>query len=686
MPDEPAENYVALQQTLAERERRLQRIAAQLPGMVYQYRLFADGRSCFSYASEGIRDIYRVAPEDVALDASRVFAILHPEDLDRVAASIHASARTLALWDCEYRVRHHDGTVRWLSGRAMPERLDDGSTQWHGFISDVTERKEAEQQLRERDAVLGVAQRLAHMGSWRWNGSTGVRQWSDETYRLFGVDPASYALNPESFLALIHPDDRVKVTASHADAVAGLRPYDIKYRAVSPAGVLRHLHSRGQIVIEQGAPPVKYLVGTVMDISERVAAEAELARHRDHLERLVEERTHELIAARDAAQQANRAKSEFLSSMSHELRTPMNAILGFSQLLELDRTLAARPAGFVHEILRAGHHLLNLINEVLDLAKVESGRLTLSPEPLRLGELVAEAQTLVQPLAAQRGVVLQAAPADDLIVRADRLRLKQVLLNLLSNALKYNRRGGRVAVRCRQAADGMVRIVVADTGIGIAESKLPQLFQPFNRLGAESYAEPAMADGTGIGLSISERLVRLMGGRIGVRSTPGVGSEFWVDLPSAQLADSPPARGATTPGQGIAPAPAPGRAARVLYVEDNPANLLLVEQIVARHPGIELLQAPSGSLGLELARSHRPDLLLLDIHLPDIDGYKVLALLRADAATRGIPAVAVTAQAMPEDIRRAMAAGFDQHLAKPLDLASFDAMLERMLAQVGKTG
>jgi CheY-like chemotaxis protein len=384
----------------------------------------------------------------------------------------------------------------------------------------------------------------------------------------------------------------------------------------------------------------------------------------------VEERTHELIAARDLAEQASRAKGDFLSSMSHELRTPMNAILGFSQLLQLDRNLDARSAGYVHEILRAGHHLLTLINEVLDLARIESGRLSLSPEPLPLAELVRETHALVQPLAQQREVALSVAPLQGLVVRADRLRLKQVLLNLLSNAVKYNRAGGTVQVEAQAQDMFTVRIRVRDSGIGIAAHSLPQLFQPFSRVSGST------AEGTGIGLSISQRLVAMMGGRIGVHSTPGVGSEFWVELPSDQLADPPPPL--LTPGVAATP-PRPGRRGRVLYVEDNPANLKLVEQIVARHVGVELLMAPSGSLGLDLARSHQPDLLLLDIHLPDIDGFQVLARLRADEATRRMPVVAVTAQAMPDDVKRVLAAGFDGYIAKPLDLARFDELLQRML-------
>jgi len=666
----------ALQDALAEREQRLARVTAHVPGVVYQYCLRPDGTSYFGYASEGMRDIYRVAPEDVREDASPVFTSVHPDDLARVAATIQASAETLSLWECEYRVSFGPGDTRWLHGRSMPERLPDGSTQWHGLISDITARKAAEQLQRERETVLLQAQRLAKLGSWRWSSATRVSEWSDETCRLFGIAPAQRFVADKDFMAFVHPEDRERVMHMHLDTLAGLQPYDVEYRAVTPAGQVHTLHARAEIVRDGGSDTLT-MVGTLLDVTERVAAEAELTRHRDHLEGLVEERTHELIAARDAAEHANRAKGEFLSSMSHELRTPMNAILGFSQLLELDRNLDTRTAGYVQEILRAGHHLLALINEVLDLARIESGRMSLSPEALPLAELVHEAQTLVRPLAQQREVALTVGPLQGLVVRADRLRLKQVLLNLLSNAVKYNRPGGSVTVQAQVRDMFTVRISVLDTGIGIAPQHLPQLFQPFSRVGVSN------AEGTGIGLSISERLVGLMGGHIGVHSEPGVGSEFWVDLPSDNLAEAPPPRSSAQAG---APAPRPGRNARVLYVEDNPANLKLVEMIVQRHPGVELQIAPSGSLGLDLARAGHPDLVLLDIHLPDIDGFEVLARLRADPATRALPVVAVTAQAMPDDVKRVLAAGFDGYLAKPLDLARFDALLERMLVARDDTG
>ena len=373
-------------------------------------------------------------------------------------------------------------------------------------------------------------------------------------------------------------------------------------------------------------------------------------------------------------ERASRAKTEFLSRMSHELRTPLNAILGFSQLLELDRTLPDRPQRFVKEILGAGEHLLALINEVLDLAQVEAGRITLSPELLSVVEIGKEVLTLMQPLAEQRQVVLPANLDATHWVRADRTRLKQVLVNLVSNAIKYKVVGGTVSLESTVQDDQTLRIGVHDTGTGIPPERLPHAFEAFNRLGVEGGA----IEGTGIGLSICRRLVELMGGKISVHSRLGEGSEFRVELPRAQVTEvAQPSvhRPASTPDGPSQQAA--GR--RLLYVEDNPANVRLMQGIVGRHAHLHLFTAPTAALGIEMARTQRPDLLLLDINLPDMDGHTLLGVLRADPATRDIPAVAVKAIAMADDRTRARHAGFNEYLAKPIDLPRFEAMLERLL-------
>ena len=409
------------------------------------------------------------------------------------------------------------------------------------------------------------------------------------------------------------------------------------------------------------------------DISERKQAERTLARSNEELERLVAARTQQLTIARDAAEEANRSKSEFLSRMSHELRTPMNAVLGFAQLMGLDPSVSASQRQSLDHILRAGKHLLHLINDVLDLAHVESGHLTLSPEALGVAELAQEVVALMQPLAQSHRVHLHHTLPNGVVVRGDRLRVKQVLLNLCSNAIKYNRPGGWVRLDAEPAGDGRVRIAVEDNGQGISADGQARLFEPFSRLGAEHSA----VEGTGIGLSISKRLVELMDGRIGVASTPGEGSRFWIELPGDRFAAPPPPESVEPDAAGAAAL----RPATVLYVEDNPDNLALVVRIVERHPGVRLLTSPSASLGFELALVHRPDLVLADLHLGEGSGYALLDRLRAHPVTQHIPAVAVTANAMPMEAARAQEAGFAAYFTKPIDVGRFDELLRTMLGR-----
>jgi PAS domain S-box-containing protein len=419
------------------------------------------------------------------------------------------------------------------------------------------------------------------------------------------------------------------------------------------------------------------LIGT--DNTARRAAEVE----RERLDQVLRDKNVELEAARAAADKANLAKSEFLSSMSHELRSPLNAILGFAQLMESGTPLPTpSQKASIEQILRAGWYLLELINEVLDLALIESGRLSLSVEPISLAEVLNDCQTMIAPLAQKRDVHLHfpqlGAPC---FVGADRTRLKQVVINLLSNAIKYNRLGGNVNVTCGERAKGRLRISVQDTGEGLSPEKLAQLFQPFNRLGKEDSDE----QGTGIGLVVSKRLVEQMSGEIGVTSTVGAGSVFWVELAlmGAPYFNDTTAELLLPHGEksvmGV-------RLRTLLYVEDNRANMQLVEQLIARRPDMRLFGAEDAMRGISMAREYLPDLILLDINLPGISGWQALKILQEDTATRHIPVLALSANAMPRDIERGLAAGFFRYLTKPIRVAEFMEALDAGLTQAATVG
>ena len=412
------------------------------------------------------------------------------------------------------------------------------------------------------------------------------------------------------------------------------------------------------------------------EVAERRHVQALMRRLNEELERRVQERTaqleesnRDLIAATREAESANRAKSEFLSNMSHELRTPLNAIIGFGQLLSHDDASGVdigneRNRGFVRHIVDAGNHLLTLINEILNLAQIEAGKVSISLEPVDLREVLEECHALTRTASAQRGIRLVFPMERTLMVNADRTRLKQVLLNLLSNAVKYNREHGAVIVDCTAGDQGRIRIAVQDTGAGLTPEQLRSLFQPFNRLGRDKTG----IEGSGIGLVLSKRLVELMGGTIGVHSTPGTGSTFWIDLRGAEpvtvdLAAIPPRL--PTPDELTG---GDTRLATILCVDDNRANLALLTEALSLRADCVVLTATDGRAGVEMARSHGPDVILMDNNMPIMSGREAMRILREDPATAAIPIIAVSAAAMPNAVSSGLEQGYFRYLVKPYDL------------------
>lgn len=520
-------------------DERYQRMANNVPGMVYQYVMDDQGQSRFSFASDGAREVFEVEPEILTTHNNFFFDIVHPEDLESARTATAASIASLQPWLWEGRIRVGQNRIKWLQGISRPQKRADGSICWDGVMLDVTDRKNSETELHK---------------------------------------------------------------------------------------------------------------------------------------------------AKNEAERANRAKSEFLSRMSHELRTPLNAILGFSQLLDLD-PLAVEQRQSVNQILKAGRHLLTLINEVLDIAKIEAGELGFSLENITIQPMVEEMATLVAPLAGARRIELRITPIDvRMQVHADNQRLKQVLLNLLSNAIKYNCDDGKVDILCERRTDiaptakapyGWTRISVRDTGPGIPAEDVAKLFTPFERLGAERME----IEGSGIGLALCKHLTEAMGGKIGVGSMPGIGSTFYIDLPTAQPASQPVIEAAPNAASPIgAPVEAPAsRKKQILHIEDNAANRQIVERLVNRRTEMRLASSIQGQLGLELAREYQPDLILLDLHLPDMHGSEVLTRLQADPKTASIPVVIVSADATPKEVQRLLGLGARQYLTKPFDLTALMRVIEEVL-------
>jgi len=575
----------------------------------------------------GIFALVLVASLLVAFILSNQFLHLITTPILRLAGT----ARTIA--------DHNDYSVR--AAKVCGDEVGVLTDAFNQMLAQIQSQDTA---LRENENKLALAQAIAHLGYWERDLITDRIMWSSETNRVFGLSPEENVNNFARFQELIYPEDRDMVMQAVGVALRGGPRYEVEYRVVWPSGEVRFVHSQGDVILDEAGQP-RRMFGTVQDVTER---------------KLVDE-----------VKRASKAKSEFLSRMSHELRTPLNAILGFGQLLERQKPTEVQRKR-VGYILSAGKHLLDLINEVLDISRIEAGRMQLSLEPVCVADALEETLDLMRPLATERSIQLSASVDIDagVHVLADRQRFKQVLVNLLNNAVKYTPFFGGVAVSYHVPGNEKVRVLVSDTGSGIPAEKLARLFTPFERLGAEQSA----IEGTGLGLALSQRLMDAMGGSIGVESAVGKGSTFWIELP---LAKSPLERFPRDGAANGARQPSSEPASRsILYIEDNLSNLALIEQMLAERPGTALLTSMQGKVGLDLARQHTPDLILLDLHLPDLPGWDVLSQLKADSTTRHIPVVVISADATKRQMNRLMSAGAAHYLTKPLDVNKFFQVLD----------
>ena len=521
--------------------------------------------------------------------------------------------------------------------------------------------------------------------SWRQPEEQYVQTSTLQLLRAATRDEVAGALLPPTVRIVggagaVLVDDGGQVMASHGDAPpvgTQLEDGDARRRVATREAVSLG-HRRGHLVVWTSRYTPFFgreevgLLRNMATIAALALERCELLEEERARRSIVEQAQRDAEAAKEEANRANRAKSEFLSRMSHELRTPLNAILGFGQLLEISQLNEDDREAVAH-ILKAGRHLLALINDVLDLSRIEAGMMTTSLEPVHTGELVQDAVALIQPLADRRSIQLRVDPsACDLYVTTDRQRCRQVLLNLLSNAVKYNRDHGEVDVRCRRISEDLVRVAVRDSGPGIDPARQGRLFEPFDRLGAEGSG----VEGTGLGLALSKQLIERLGGAIGVDTAPGQGTTFWIDLPVTERPDD-----AEEPATGPQPGQEAAAPRTLLLVEDNLANLRVVEAMLRQRPGVSVLPAMQGKLATELASTHHPDVIVLDLHLPDVPGREVLNRLQADPRTRDIPVVIATADATPGRVRQLREQGAFDYITKPLDLSRFLAVVDDAMEQ-----
>ena len=607
-----------------------------------------DAAGTVRYESDSVERVLGYNKEERV--GQSAFDLIHPEDVPEVLAAFQrVIAEPGQAHRVELRARHKEGFWRWLEAIGA-NHLNDPAVEGIVVTSrDVTERKEAEEALRRREAQLAEAQRLAGVGSWEWDIPENRVTWSDNLYRIYGLRPGESPATFQAYLQRVHSDDRQNTQVTIEQAIRSQEGCEFEERIIRPDGSVRVLQSWGEVIVDASGQPVR-MIGTCQDITERKRMEDALR------------------AAKKAAEAANRAKSEMLSRTSHELRTPLNAILGFAQVLEMD-VKDEQDRESVEQILRAGRHLLNLIDEVLDIACAESDPMALPSEPVHVGELIEETLSLLHPLASQSRVELSRSPLDRCRARvlADQQRLTQVLLNLIENGIKHNREGGRVEVSCEEVSGEHLRIQVCDSGPGIPPEKLSRLFSPFDRLDTEKSGIGAV-EGTGLGLAVAKAFIEAMSGKIGVESTPGQGSTFWIELPYVP----DPLENTSEEGFGAILSGSAPVAPVVLYVDDESANLRLIERLFHRsRPDIELITATKGGEGLNLARERQPDLILLDLNLPDMSGEEVLLALRQEERTEAIPVVMLSGDVSPAQVERMRNHGAMDYITKPFQVPHF---------------
>lgn len=648
---------------LQRQEQLVQGLSRHVPGGLMMLDRLPDGHRRIPYASDGLFTLFDLDPA-LAQDPDALFLALvqrlHPDHRSMIQRWEVAAAAGAPVLSGDFQIVCANGEERWIAMQLGIQLNDDGHRIWYGMLQDVTVRQKMAQRLVERDVLLkSLGRNLPGVLFKVWVSPQGERQLqyvSAQVKQLYELPDSTQPGDWQRHYERIHPDDvagvRQLMTGQGLDTS---KPISYEYRVQLPSKGLRWL--AGQVMPMPEADGSVSWYGYTSDVTEqKLYADA--------------------VISAEAAERANRAKSEFLSRMSHELRTPLNAVIGFAQLLQMDRSteFGETQRGHVRLIEKAGQHLLAVLGDVLDLSRIEAGSLPLNITAQDSAHVVDDALHLVSDLARRHRITLHTeGMVPHLAVRADRVRLRQVLVNLLVNAIKYNRPGGQVALSSWRDG-GRIMLEVRDSGIGMDPTQLAHLFEPFNRLGAERTG----IEGTGIGLVIVQRLVTLMQGQIEAHSVPGQGSCFRIWLPAASetpadsvampLDDTPTTPSTDTP-----------MTATILYAEDNEVNVLLVQEVIRMRPQWQLQVGRNGAQALALAQAQPPDLMLVDMHLGDMSGFDLADALDRDGRLRAVPRVALSADAMPDRIHAAEARGFKAYLTKPLDVMALLRCLDECL-------
>ncbi len=611
------------------------------------------------YWSERIGPLFGYPNGDLKTSYDNFLGALHPEDRQSVIDAIDSAVVRDKPYEIEHRVVWPDGQVRWLLERGAVYRDESGNAlKMLGTVMDINDRKLMELKLKQSEERLSVALEGAGDGIWEWNLETDEMQFSELYAKMLGYRKDELAHKVSTWIDGIHPNDCQRVKNQLQDYLEGkLSRFDVEFRLRCKDNSWKWILCRGKVISRNIHDQPLRMTAIHTDISSRKAME------------------NELLQAKEEAEKANRAKSEFLSSMSHELRTPLNAILGFTQLLINDPTspLNDEQHESATHILNSGQHLLALINDVLELAKIESGNIETSIERIVLSEVISACLPVLQNLADEKQVTIETGANFDHCVYADFTRLKQVFINLITNAIKYNKPGGSVSIHCSERTNQFLRISIADTGIGIAKGKQTQMFKAFNRLGQEYSG----IEGTGVGLVITQNLIHALHGHLGFSSDENVGSVFWFELPMSTDAES---------NQGVHlsiddttyPTVITSEEKQVLYIEDNPANIKLMQKFFDRHQQIKLHVAESAENGLKYIAKQKPDAILIDVNLPGMSGSEAARLIKNDPQLQRIPIIAISAAAMKQDIEK-YSHLFDGYITKPVNFSLLMDELSRRL-------